>query len=166
MNDHGSIVVRRAVAADRTEMGRLGAALIEAHHAFDPTRFVGASGRTADLYAAYLDRQREQADALVLVAENAGIVIGYCFAANEGADPMTLRGPAGVVHDLFVDHAYRRSGVARRLLEDVRARLFKMGAPRLMLSTAARNLPAQRLFASMGFRPTMIEMTADFCDLP
>jgi RimJ/RimL family protein N-acetyltransferase len=35
------------------------------------------------------------------------------------------------------------------------------GAPRVVLSTAARNARAQRLFASAGFRDTMIEMTRE-----
>ncbi|WP_431857664.1 hypothetical protein [Azospirillum sp.] len=39
--------------------------------------------------------------------------------------------------------------------------LVARGAPRLLVSTAARNGAAQRLFASAGFRRTMIEMTRD-----
>ena len=36
------------------------------------------------------------------------------------------------------------------------------GAPRVMLWTAEQNTSAQRLFARLGFRRTMIEMTRDF----
>ena len=41
------------------------------------------------------------------------------------------------------------------------AELKARGAPMSVLSTAARNEAAQRLFARMGFRPTMIEMTRE-----
>lgn len=46
-------------------------------------------------------------------------------------------------------------------MEAVLSALAAQGAPRTVLSTAARNEAAQRLFASFGFRPTMIEMTRE-----
>jgi ribosomal protein S18 acetylase RimI-like enzyme len=39
--------------------------------------------------------------------------------------------------------------------------LSTRGAPRAVLSTAAHNVAAQRLFASAGFRDTMVEMTLE-----
>jgi ribosomal protein S18 acetylase RimI-like enzyme len=74
---------------------------------------------------------------------------------------MALRGPAGVLHDIIVDPASRGRGVGRRLLDAVTDWVRARGAPRLVLSTAARNEAAQRLFARAGFRPTMIEMTRE-----
>jgi ribosomal protein S18 acetylase RimI-like enzyme len=74
---------------------------------------------------------------------------------------MSLRGPAGVVYDIVVDPEHRRSGVGRALLDATLASLQAGGAPRVVLSTAERNEPAQRLFASAGFRRTMIEMTRE-----
>ena len=72
---------------------------------------------------------------------------------------MSLRGPAGVIQDLIVDPAFRGRGVGRQLLDAAIAALTARGAPQIVLSTAARNETAQHLFASAGFRPTMIEMT-------
>jgi ribosomal protein S18 acetylase RimI-like enzyme len=37
--------------------------------------------------------------------------------------------------------------------------LRERGATQIVLSTADRNDAGQRLFASMGFKPTMVEMT-------
>jgi len=76
---------------------------------------------------------------------------------------MALRGPAGVIHDIFVDPQRRREGVGGRLLEQAAAMLSRKGAPRIVLSTAYKNKNAQALFDRMGFRATMIEMTKD-CD--
>jgi RimJ/RimL family protein N-acetyltransferase len=39
--------------------------------------------------------------------------------------------------------------------------LQQRGAPRVLLWTAEPNAVAQRLFARLGFRRTMIEMTRD-----
>ena len=74
---------------------------------------------------------------------------------------MSLRGPAGILHDIIVDPERRGRGVARLLLDATVARLKSLGAPQIVLSTAERNTSAQRLFAAAGFRPTMIEMTRE-----
>jgi len=88
-------------------------------------------------------------------------VIGYTYSGLEGRDYMSLRGPAGVLYDIVVDPEHRRSGVGRALLDATVASLQTRGAPMVVLSTAERNEPAQRLFASAGFRRTMIEMTRE-----
>ena len=152
-------IVRLATSADLPRLGRLGALLVEVHHAFDPQRFLPARDRMPADYAGFLLRQLENPSVVVLVADDAGDVVGYAYAVVEGYDYMALRGPAGVLHDIIVDPEYRGRGVGRRLLEAVMECMRERGAPRLLLSTAARNEAAQWLFASVGFRPTMIEMT-------
>jgi ribosomal protein S18 acetylase RimI-like enzyme len=77
---------------------------------------------------------------------------------------MSLRGPAGLLHDVIVDPEHRRRGVGRLLLNATLAYLRSRGAPRVVLSTAVQNERAQRLFASLGFRRTMIEMTRELDD--
>jgi ribosomal protein S18 acetylase RimI-like enzyme len=96
---------------------------------------------------------------VILVAEQHGEVIGYAYAGVEGRDYMSLRGPAGVLHDIVVDLAYRGQGVGRMLLDAALAALEARGVPQIVLWTAEGNQAAQRLFARAGFRRTMLEMT-------
>ena len=63
--------------------------------------------------------------------------------------------------EFIVDPKHRGRGIGRRLLEATLAVLKERGARRAVLSTADRNERAQHLFASMGFRRTMIEMTRE-----
>ena len=77
-----------------------------------------------------------------------------------------LRGPAGALYDVVVDPGHRGRGVGRLLLDAAIAALAERGAPRVLLSTAERNEPAQRLFARAGFRRTMIEMTREIDRAP
>ena len=142
-------------------IGRLAALLVRTPHEFDPARFIAATSRTADGYASFLGTQLDAADTFVLVAERAGEVIGYTYAGVEDPDWMSLRGPAGVLHDIVVDPDARGGGVGRRLLDATLEELARRGAPRVVLSMAARNEAAQRLFTSAGFRRTMIEMTRE-----
>lgn len=156
-----SLVIRGATTADVPILGRLGALLVQQHHDFDPRRFLAASGSTPHHYAEFLGSQLDDPDVVVLVAEHEGRVIGYTFAAIEGYDYKSLRGPAGLLHDILVDSDYRGQGIGRRLLDETLSALQSKGARQIVLSTADRNESAQRLFTRMGFRRTMIEMTRE-----
>jgi ribosomal protein S18 acetylase RimI-like enzyme len=127
----------------------------------DAKRFIAATPRTAAGYASFLGSQLEERDVALLVAEKNGTVIGYAYAGVEASDYMSLRGPAGVLHDVVVDPEQRGRGVGRLLLDAALTFLRSRGVPRVVLWTAALNAPAQRLFASAGFRQTMIEMTRE-----
>lgn len=161
MNQTSSLVVRRATNADLPSLGRLGALLVQQHHDFDARRFLAASRRTPDHYAEFLGAQLDDPDVLLLVAEQDGRVIGYTFTALEGYDYKSLRGPAALLHDVLVDPDHRGRGVGQRLLDETLSMMQARGARQIVLATAERNESAQRLFARMGFRPTMIEMTRD-----
>ena len=158
---NGTIVIRPATPADVPAIGRLGALLVRTHHDFDPERFIPATERTAEGYGSYLGSQLRNRDVIVLVADASGEVLGYTYAGIEGYDYMALRGPAGVLYDIVVDPAHRQHGVGRLRRDATLAALTAKGAPRVVLSTAERNEPAQRLFAHAGFRRTMIEMTRE-----
>ena len=158
---HPTPAIRSATPADLPRIGQLAALLVRTHHEFDPMRFFPATDSTPQHYARFLGSQIDDTDAVFLVAEADGEVVGYAYAALEGYDYMALRGPAGVLHDLVVDPDHRGRGVGRRLLDTVLAELASRGAPRVVLFTASGNIAAQRLFARNGFRPTMIEMTRE-----
>ena len=156
----GGPIVRRATSADLGSLGQLGTLLVQEHHDFDGRRFLAARSRTPDDYASFLGSQLDDPDVVVFVAD-LGAVIGYAYGAIEGYDYMSLRGPAAVLHDLIVDPEHRGRGVGRLLLNATLSYLESRGAPRVVLSTADRNVSAQRLFERMGFRRTMVEMTRE-----
>jgi ribosomal protein S18 acetylase RimI-like enzyme len=135
--------------------------MVQTHHDLDPARFLSVTDRTPVEYARYLGTQLDRPTVLVLVAEEEGRVVGYSYAGMEGIDYMSLRGPAGALYDIIVDPEARRRGLGRQLLDATLAWFRQQGAPRVLLSTAAGNAAAQRLFAVAGFRVTMVEMTRE-----
>ena len=153
--------IRPATREDLPQIGVLAALLVQTHHEFDPLRFFPATGDTPEHYANFLGSQLGDPDTVFLVADAAGRIAGYTYAALEGYDYMALRGPAGVLHDIVVHPTYRGQGVGRLLLTTTIDQLMSRGAPRVVLFTAVENHAAQRLFSQSGFRPTMIEMTRD-----
>lgn len=158
------VTIRPATPADMAAIGRLGALLVRLHHDFDPLRFLAASAGTERAYGAFLGGQLKEPNIVILVAARNGNVLGYTYASIEGIDYLTLRGPAGLLHDLVVDPAHRAQGIGRMLLDATVAELKARGAPRVVLSTATQNAAAQCLFEQAGFRPTMIEMTRELPD--
>jgi ribosomal protein S18 acetylase RimI-like enzyme len=164
MSEASTFVIRSATAGDAPALGRLGAHLVALHHGWDKDRFIAPGPGTERGYGGFLASELERKGAIVLVAEEAGAVIGYAYAGLEGQDWMSLRGPAGAIYDLVVDPQRRREGVGGRLLGAALQALADRGAPRVLLATATRNDAAQRLFTAAGFRPTMIEMTREWPD--
>jgi ribosomal protein S18 acetylase RimI-like enzyme len=154
-------MVRPATPADLPALGTLGALLMRTHYAFDSRRFLPPGDAPEEGYAWFLETQLRQPDAVILVAERDGHVVGYVYAGLEPLSWKELRGPAGFIHDIVVDEHSRHRGVARELLDAAVVWLREHGAPRVMLWTATPNARAHRLFQAAGFRQTMTEMTLE-----
>lgn len=156
-----SFRIRAATPADAAALGRLGALLLRAHHGFDEQRFM-APGRNPEAgYGSFLVSQLGDDDVAVLVAEREAEVIGYVYAGLEPRSWKELREACGFIHDVAVLEHGRRTGVATALIEAAVEWLRARGAPRVVLWSAERNESAQRLFARLGFRRTMVEMTRE-----
>jgi hypothetical protein len=92
LSDPQPVTIRPATTEDLPVIGRLGALLVRMHHDLDPQRFIPATPKTEEAYASFVWTQLAEPDALVLVAERGGDVLGYAYAAMEGYDYMALRG--------------------------------------------------------------------------
>jgi len=161
MTTNDSVLIRRAEPRDVSALGRFGAALVRAHHAFDSRRFLVPGPRLEEGYAHFLRTQLAEKGVAIFVAERAEAIIGYVYAGVEPRSWKELRDVAGFIHDVVVEPDERRSGVGTRLIETAAAWLATRGVPRVVLWTAEKNQEAQRLFERLGFRRTMIEMTRE-----
>lgn len=161
MTRDDSVLIRRAEPRDVSAVGRFGAALVRAHHAFDSRRFLAPGPRVEEEYAHFLGTQLADEDVAIFVAERGGAIVGYVYAGLEPRSWKELRDVAGFIHDVVVDPGARGVGIGTRLIEIAAAWLITRGAPRVMLWTAEKNRDAQRLFEQLGFRRTMIEMTRE-----
>jgi ribosomal protein S18 acetylase RimI-like enzyme len=151
-------VVRRARREDLGAAAVLAGRLVRLHHDVDAARFF-LPGDVERGYAHWFGQELERREAVLLVAASADRIAGYAYGSLEGRDWNLLLDQHGVIHDIYVDDSERRSGTGRRLLDAMVAELEGLGAPRIVLSTMVSNTAAQRLFASAGFRATMLEMT-------
>ena len=159
--DMDDFLVRRATESDLPSLGRLGALLMQTHYAFDRQRFMEPGINPAEGYSWFLGSQLHEEDAIVLVAERAGAVVGYVYAGLEPRSWKELREPAGFIHDVAVEESSRRTGVATALIEAAIEWLRAQGTPRVLLGAAEQNSAALSLFSRLGFRRTMVEMTRE-----
>jgi GNAT superfamily N-acetyltransferase len=146
--------------SDEAALGPLGAALMRQHHASDPRRFI-LTERPEAGYGRFLVSRIADPDSLVLVAEVADEVVGYLLADIESTSWRDLRGPCGFVHDVYVIERVRRQGTGGALLNAAIEWVRSKGMSQVVLWSKSGNERAQRLFARLGFRETMIEMTLD-----
>jgi ribosomal protein S18 acetylase RimI-like enzyme len=153
-------LIRPAAASDEKALGRFGAALMRQHHASDPRRFL--SGERPEVgYGRFLVSRLTKSDTTVLVAERAQQVVGYAYVSIEPTSWEDLRGPCGFLHDLYVDERSRGQGIGRELADAAIAWIRSKGLSQVVLWSKTGNDSAQRLFARLGFRKTMVEMTLD-----
>ena len=157
-----ALVVRPARAADLPAVSRLAAELVRMHHRLDPPRFFLIEP-VEDGYQWFFSREIERQGALILVAEDDadGRLLGYAYGTLEPRDWNDLLDACGKLNDLYVDAAARRRGAGRALVEAMFAALKARGAPRVVLLSAWRNPEAHAFFEALGFRRTMLEMTAE-----
>jgi len=154
------IQIRPALPSDESALGRYGAALMRQHHASDPRRFI-LTDHPESGYGRFLVSHVADPDCLVMVAEQSNEVVGYVFASLESTSWRDLRGPCGFIHDVYVHEPERRQGTGGELMRAAIAWIHSRGMSQVVLWSKADNDHAQHLFAKLGFRRTMVEMTLD-----
>lgn len=149
--------IRAVRQKDLPAVSALAAGLVRLHHRWDARRFMLIEP-VEQGYGSWLASQLEEPGTVLLVAEAGGAIAGYLYGGLEERDWMLLRDACGMIHDVYVDPAFRRRGIARRLMGAGIAALHAKGAPRVGLNTATQNVEGQALFRSLGFRATLVEM--------
>ena len=154
--------IRPARPEDIPAVSRLAAELVRMHHRLDPPRFLLVEP-VEDGYQWFFSRELKRKGALILVAEESeeGRILGYAYATLEARNWNNLLDACGKLNNLFVDPTVRRAGVGRALVKEAVTALKARGAPRVVLLSAWRNPEAHAFFESLGFRRTMLEMTAE-----
>ena len=136
-----SVQVRQATTADVDVIAPL----------FDAYRQFYRRDSDLDGARAYLAERLERGESIVFLAllddgTPAGFTQLYPVFSSTSMQRVWL------LNDLFVAPVARRAGVGRALLERAHAFGQETHAIRLMLQTAVDNLPAQRLYESLGWQ--------------
>ena len=111
----------------------------EAMHALDVACFepVFQFSRRAMQYFAEARR------AVTVLAEAEDELVGFCIAEVEG--------PVGYVVTLDVVQAWRRQGLARRLMAEIETRVHAAGAMEMALHVFTGNVSAMQFYEGIGY---------------
>lgn len=146
--------------SDLAAVGVLAGKLVRAHYDYDPARFMKPVDPERG-YARWFGQRLASDEAVLLVAADREGIAAYAYAEMEERSYNELLDACAKLHDIYVDERVRRRGVGEKLLREVFRIATEKGAPRVVLMTASQNEAAQRLFARVGFRTTMLEMTRE-----
>lgn len=168
-----NIRVRAAEVDDLPALGAMAATLVRQHHDYDDKRFVLPRDVERG-YREWFARELTNEAAVLLVAELTGDaltgdaptgeptnIVGYLYGRMEGRDWNMLLDRHAALHDILVSPAARGHGAGEALLRHFQEVARTRGLPRIVLHSASQNTGAHRLFAKVGFRPTMLEMTCE-----
>jgi ribosomal protein S18 acetylase RimI-like enzyme len=147
---------------DLPAVGKLAGALVRLHHATDPKRFLLVESVETG-YARFFASELGDDHVVLLCAvdTSTSAVVGYAYGRVESRDWNLLLDAHGALHDVYVSEGARGHGVGEKLVREMCRALEAKGALRVILSTMESNASAQTLFAKLGFRKTMIEMTRE-----
>jgi ribosomal protein S18 acetylase RimI-like enzyme len=132
--------------------------LAELHESWDVAKYPYLP-HVAEMYRGWLASRATDARAVFLVAEReAGKIVGFLVGTVEREIPIYRVEEFGFIHDVWVDPDYRHEGVGRQMTMLAIERFKEIGVKQIRLDTAAKNDAARKLFASCGFRTSVVEM--------
>lgn len=90
-----------------------------------------------------IERELKGQNAIFLVAEQDGTLIGSIFGTHDGRK--------GWINRLAVDPAHQRQGIAARLVKEVEDRLYKMGIGIIACLVEDWNCVSLQVFEKLGY---------------
>ena len=144
--------IRRARPSDLATLVALHQEAQELHADAHPGRF-RRNPPDEDL-AVYLSGMIDSPSSLILVADE-GAPVGFVSAdfRHREENWCSVSRENCYLASLCVAPAFRRTGVARRLIEALQHEAINRGCPEIELDVWNFNTPARGLFAELGFQP-------------
>jgi GNAT superfamily N-acetyltransferase len=117
----------------------------------DPQRY----GLVDDLkthYRRWFGKLAEDPRMTVLVAEEDRQILGFLVASVERDPPIYRVGEYAVIHDVWVNEAYRNRGVGASLIATAQEKFTSLGIKQMRVETIVGDPIPERLFETCGFR--------------
>ncbi len=132
------------------------------HEALDGERY-GMLPDVVERYGRWLPERAVDPRSVLLVAEEhpentEPVLAGFLIGTVEKSIPIYRLREFGFIHDVWVQPAFRRHGIAKALTLAAIERFRAMGVEQVRLETARANGSARRVFESCGFRVATEEM--------
>ena len=98
-----------------------------------------------------MERSLLSEDRLLLVAEIDGKIVGYAAAEIQARSPIFRIAKNGYINDVFVEEEFRKLGIAREFLTELKKWFESKGIKHVELSVLADNEVGKKTWAKFGF---------------
>jgi GNAT superfamily N-acetyltransferase len=150
--DMTSLRIRKATAEDLETLRAFQQGVVAAERPFDPTLKPG------DLEYYNLQALLTDPRVQLVVAEEAGRVVGSGYARIEPAKPYLQHQQYTYLGFMYVDPDYRGRGLNTQILEALRQWTAAQGVTEMRLEVYFENQAARRAYEKFGFSNHMLEM--------
>ncbi len=150
----GNVRIRAAEARDLPRAVDLWGELAHFHAQLDDAFALSRGWRRA--YEEYLGCLLGREDALVVVAECGGELVGLAVGRITLLPAFFRRRRRGYIQDVYTREGYRRQGVGRALVARLEAWMRERGVRRVELTAAAGNAQADAFWERRGYRVYMV----------
>lgn len=158
------MVVRRAVPEDLPALVALFKEFIDFNARYQAyfSRAPDTHERWAETTAGALADQ----DCIILVAEDARGIVGFCSAGIQENPPVYTLRRHGFIREIAVAGNCRREGIGRRLFLEAERWLTARGICRIELHVAEGNPVSLSFWEALGFRTFVKRMARDYRATP
>lgn len=141
--------IRKARSGDLAEILRLNFKLFEFERQFGDT--YNLEWTYSEKGRKYFEDRLKQKDAVCLVAEEDGQVIGYLVAFTDTFS-FRSRNPICEIENMFIEESYRNKGMGRALVTELKQILKKRGVKRIRVESGSDNEGAIAFYKAMGLK--------------
>jgi RimJ/RimL family protein N-acetyltransferase len=99
--------------------------------------------------------------ATLLVAEDEAQIVGFLYATIEKELPIYQREEFAMIHEWWVDPAFRGRGAGKALIDRAAAELALAGVRQLRVRSAAGDEEARAVLHRCGFRTAAVELVKE-----
>lgn len=141
-------IIRKATINDLAVITELNQALFDYERKYNDEYNLTYSH--SEKAKSYFTRRIEDADALVLVAEQNTTVVGYILVFIS-THAIRKPNPIAEIETFFIHENFRDQGLGKRLMQEVKTLLTKRGVTRLRVSAMIDNTDGIRFYKNAGF---------------
>ena len=109
------------------------------------------------VYRKFLERSLDAEDSLFLVAENNGELVGYAVGEIQKRSLIFEIAENGYINDVFVLEEFRKHGIARMFLRELKEWFQSKGILYVELSVNDKNIIGKKTWQKFGFAPCEIK---------
>ena len=149
------MVIRKAKLKDIKQITDYGVSLLKYHYNFDS--YYAPAKNVYEVYRKFFTGCIYSKNRRLLVAEEKGKIVGYAIGEVSSRPPVFKIRKIGFVSDVFVEKNFRRLGMAKQLLLDLKRWFKSKKLKHIELTVHVKNEIGKKAWAKYGLEDHIIK---------